>query len=78
LSRVFNQKGCGSACAARILSDFQPQLLADSHQPLSRRSPGAFAARRSRHPAANRLVQKAFSIGVAMRKARSDYSSATP
>jgi hypothetical protein len=69
--RVFNQQGRGGACAARVFSDFSPQSLADSHKPLARRVRETFAVCRSRHPAANRLVQKAFSIGVAMRKALS-------
>ena len=69
--RVFNQQGRGGARALRIFSDFSLQSLADSHQPLARRSLEAFAVCRSRHPAAKRLVQKAFSIGVTMRKALS-------
>jgi len=71
VSRVFKQQGRGTARAARIFSDFSPQSLADSHQPLARRSLEAFAVCRSRHPAAKRLVQRAFSIGVPMRKASS-------
>jgi hypothetical protein len=67
--RAFNQNGRGGASAARILSHFPSQSLADSHRPLARRSRETFAMYRSRHPAAKRLVQKAFRIGVAMRKA---------
>jgi len=66
--RVFNQQGRGGARAARIFSDFSPQSLADSHQPLARRLPEIFAVCRSPHPATKRFVQKTFSIGVAMLK----------
>ena len=49
-------------------SDFPPKCPGEWHQRLSPHAPRPLAARRSPHPAANRLVQKAFRIGVPMRK----------
>ena len=48
-----------------------PNRTADPFQRLLRRSERPRGARRSPHPAANRLVQEAFRIGVPLRKALS-------
>jgi hypothetical protein len=50
---------------------FNHNPAANASQPLAHRSPRAFAVPRSRHPAATRIVQQAFGIGMAMQKALS-------
>jgi hypothetical protein len=69
---VLLAKGDAVAYALRASSTiYRCNPAFDLHQPLSPSPLGAFAARRSRHSAAKRLVQKAFSIGVPMLKALS-------
>src|SRR5208282_3383487 len=66
-----NQRERGFSNAARIASDFSLTPPAQSHQPPSPLPLSPLARSRSPHPAANRFVQEAFRIGVAMRKALS-------
>jgi hypothetical protein len=74
LSRDFSQKGRGCASVARILGDISPHRLADSPSTAPAKPTTVPGACCSPHRAANRLVQKAFRIGVPMRKAFSVYA----